>query len=180
MLCALGSATFSTAAVLRWSVPVGVVSFLVASTWLTPDPAWTGATAALVSALLLVRPQSSLPAAAIAGCLAGLWMTLLEAQGVPMVGALGLAAAVPAASGWMARTRDEFAPSALREDALLAIGGLGLVVAMGPDILAGWQSAGSMNLDPGGGRQAAIEVWLIVAIGTAALGGGVHALWSRR
>lgn len=180
MLCALGSATFATAGVAWWSLPVGVVSFVVAVTWLTPDPSSTGAIVALVSALLLRRPRTLVPAVVLAGCLAGIWASLLEARGVPIVLALGLSAGVPAASGWMARTRDEFAPSALREDALLAIGGLGLVVAMGPNILAGWQSAGSMNLDPGGGRQAAIEAWLMVAIGTAAVAGGVHALWSRR
>ncbi len=180
MLCALGAATFATVAVGWWSISAGVLGFLVALTWLTPDPAWTGTIVAIGAAFLLARPRSSSVGAAIAGCLAGFWVSLLEGQGVPMVAALGLSAAVVAGSAWMARTRREFAPSVLREEALLAIGGLGLVVAMGPDIAAGWQAAGVINLEPGSGRQGVFELWLVVTTGAAALGGGAHALWSRR
>ena len=180
MLCALGTATFAAVALRTWSTPVAAVSLGVAVIWLTPAPNWTGLSVAFVASLMLVRPQSWFPAATLAGGLAGLWVSLLEAQGIPLIAALGVALAVPAASAWMSRTREGFAPGVLREEALLAVGGLGLLVAMLPDVLTGWQTASAMNLDPDGGQQAVMESWLVLAMVATALGGGVHALRSRR
>ena len=180
MLCALGAATFATGAAGTWSLAVAGASFTVAAVWLTPAPVWTGLSVAIVAALLLARPGSWLPASVLAGCLAGLWVSLLAAQGIPPAAACGVALAVPAVAAWMAQTREEFAPRMLREEALLAIGGLGLLVAMGPDVLAGWQTASAMNLEPGAGRRGVMEAWLMLATAGAALGGGLHALWSRR
>ena len=180
VLCALGAATFATAAAGWWAIPAGVAGFLTAAVWLQPDPVWTGTTIAFVSVLLLARPQTLAVAAVIAGCLGGLWASSLQDQGLPAAAAWGLSAAVPAASAWMTRVHEDFAPRHLREEAMLLIGGFGLLVAIGPDVLAGWRAATAMNLEPGSGYKGAFEVWVVLLAVVASLGGGVHSLWRRR
>ena len=180
MLCALGSATFATAAVRSSSLVVALTSFTVAAIWFSPLPTVTELCVVLAAAMLLVWPKWWFPASALAGGLAGLWVSVLQAQGIPAVGAFGIALSIPAVSVWMTRTRKTFAPKVMQEEALLAMGGFGLILAMGPDVLAGWQTANAMNLDPGSGREGFMEDWLVLLTVGAGLGGGLHALRRRR
>ena len=183
MLCALGSATFATAAAGRWSVgSLGamLLGFVVAAAWLQPDPVWTGSLGVLVAGFHIFRPGARVVTAAAAGVLAGLWSGLLQGQGVPVAPALMLAGSVPGVTAWLAAWRTDFAPPELTEDAMLGVCALGLVVAVAPDIAAGWRSAAMLNLEPGGGVRGIIEVWVLVLSAGAVALGGAHALWRRR
>lgn len=178
MLCSLGAATFATTAVGRWyAVALLPVGFAVAAFWLRPDPVWTGGLVALVAALQIVWPDRAAVTAVSAGVLAGLWGVVLQDTGLALLPALMLAASVPAASMFLARRHKGFAPAALREEACLGVGVLGLTVAMGPAVTAGWGSAVVLNLEPGSGH--VMETWVLFAGGGPVALGGIYTLWRR-
>ena len=178
MLCGLGAATFATAAVGRWyGVALVPLGFAVAAFWLRPDPVWIGGLVALVAALQLVWPDRAALTAVSAGVLAGLWGVVLQGAGLPVLPALMLAASVPAVSMVLARRRKAFAPAALREEACLGVGLLGLTVAMGPAMTAGWGSAAALNLEPGSGH--VMEAWVLFVGGGSVAFGGIYTLWRR-
>ena len=180
LLAALGAATFATSATGRWSRWALPVGFVVAARWLQPDPVWTGGCVALAAAARLANPRLGPLTAVTAGILAGLWSSVLRSQGLPLVPALGLAAAVPAVSAWMTARRAGFAPRALKEEGAAWMCVLGLLVAVGPDVAAGWRSAIVLNLEPGSGTSAVFEVWVVVLSALSVIVGGVFTLWRRR
>lgn len=182
LLCALASATFATA-------PIGsararawfaaVAGFVGASVWLRPEPTSVGLLIAVIAGLQLAWPKRGWPVVAASGLVAGLWASLLGGQGLPGPTAWLLAASVPLASAWFAR-RPEFAPTAIREEALVAVCGLGALIATGPTVAAGWGSASALNLEPAGGVRQALGLW-VVLLGAASIAlGGWHSLRRRR
>ena len=187
LLCALGSVAFATVATGRWYVVSGLpVGFVVAIVWIgpeqQPDPAWLGGTVALVTGAalawsgLLMRALTGIAG----GALAGVWGGLLQKQGLPAAPALVLAASLPSAAVFLTARRPTFATNSLKEEALLAMCGLGLVVAVGPTVSAGWGSAGALNLDPGGGVRQVVETWVMLMSGVSIVLGGWHSLRRRR
>ena len=187
LLCALGSVTFATVATGRWYVVSGLpVGFVIAAVWVGPeralDPAWVGGAVACVASAALAwtdTPMRSVTGVA-SGALAGVWGVLLQRQGLPMAPALILAASLPAAAVLLTARHVTFAPTAVREEALLVTCGLGLVVAVGPTVAAGWGSAGALNLDPAGGVRQVVETWVMLLSGVAIALGGWHSLRRRR
>jgi hypothetical protein len=149
-----------------------------------PDPVWIGGVAALLAALLLFKPRLGAVAAAYGGFLAAIWGVLMRVQGTPPAFALALAAAVPAVSAILTVRRPGFAPVHLREEALLVVLVLGVVVSMAPGAAAGWQAAVALNAEsltvPNDVASQMIPVWTIAATVAATLLGGAYALWMRR
>lgn len=185
MLCALGAAGFAALrAADRAGLTALVLGFgaalLAVAPARFPEPASIGAAAALLAAAALFRPRWSLVPAFAAGVFAGLWVSVLRAQGLPLMPALLLAAALPAAGLTLTTRRPKFAPSVLREEALLLVGGLGLVVALGAQLAAGWRSAAALAAQPLSGQRSAGEGWLAAFVLACVVVGGLYSLWKRR
>lgn len=183
LLCALAAATFA-------SVPIGsdpgrvwfaaAAGFVGASVWLRPEPTSVGLLIAVIAGVQLVWPKHGWLMVAASGLVAGLWASLLSTQGLPGPPAWLLAGSLPLASAWLAARRPQFAPTALREEALLAVCGLGAMVATGPTVAAGWGSASALNVEPAGGVRQALGLW-VVLLGAASIAlGGWHSLRRRR
>jgi hypothetical protein len=156
-----------------------LAGFGVAVIWLWPQPVWTGGTVALVAVLGLGVPRLGLLRAVVAGVLAGLWVHVLQSYGLPGWSAVPLAAAVPGAAAVLAHRSPRFAPVVMREEALLMIGVLGLVVAAAPSLSMGWRSAVAMNLEPGSAAQPVTGLWVPLGLGAVVSLGGLHTLWRR-
>jgi hypothetical protein len=191
ILCGVGAVVFSANPVSssRWTQSRGfgslIFGFAIGMAFISPDrvpdPVWVGGVAALLAALLLFKPRTSIMVAAgYAGFLAALWGVLLRVQGTPAVLAIVLAAAVPAISAILTVRRPLFAPVHLREEALLIVLVLGLAVSMAPGVSAGWQSAVALNLEEKRTAVQAVPGWTIVTMLAAASLGGVYSLWTRR
>ena len=86
---------------------------------------------------------------------------------------------MPGMAVMLAHRSPGFAPRALREDALLAIGFMGLAVAAVPAVSMGWRSAVGMNLEPGGEGRPALGIWLTLGLGAVVSLGGLHTFWRR-
>ena len=179
MVCGLGAATLATSVNGRRDMVALVAGFVFATIWLRPEPMWIGVMVALVAVLGLGWSRFGPPSAAVAGVLAGLWGHVLESYGLPGWSAIPLAAAVPGAALVLAHRSPRFAPRALREDALLSICALGLVVAAVPALSMGWRSAAAMNLEPGSGVRPSMGLWVTVGLVAVVSLGGLHTLWRR-
>ena len=185
MLCALGAVVFASAATRRLdraglAVGFGAAALLTSGSNL-PDPVWMGGFAAMVAVSYLFKPRLRLLSVGIGGAFAGSWSALLEVQGLPMVVALAVAAALVVGTLWLSTSNPSFAPDTLREEGLLAIGVLGLGVAVMPGILDGWQAAG--NLSGASERvtnPALIPAWTIAFVLASLSLGGLYSVWSRR
>ncbi|MES1255234.1 MAG: hypothetical protein ABUS56_06495 [Acidobacteriota bacterium] len=191
LLCSLGATVFAAAASARWLAWLLIALGFVAASTLSaavPDASVAGSVAALVATALLARADAGrllgglvMPAAAVcAGVLAAWSGALLHANGVPRAGALAVGAAWPTLSACLVATRRDFAPQAIREEALLLVSGAGLGVAMVPHLVEGWRSAVALNVQPlADGAVLAVPAWTLLVV-TGALGvGGMSALFSR-
>ena len=99
------------------------------------------------------------------------------------VAAVGVAIAAPTlALAVFFAGRPDFAPPALREEALLVVLLLGLGIAIAPGVAAGWQSAAVLNLQPEQEQVAsqAVPAWALLVTGGAAALGGLYTVWIRR
>jgi len=183
MLCALAATTFAAAAAPRgrWLVALtfGFLAFVfVPGT--QPDPEVAGLFAAFGAIVYLFRPRYAWLAFVLGGALAGMLVQLFGLLG-DRVGVIAtLVAMVLASTVWLARTRPGFSPEALREEALLIVGTLGLGVAVLPSVLDGWQAAANMNVQMENVARQAIPVWVLSVVATSTLLGAAYALWSRR
>ena len=186
MLCALGTATLAAAARgSRYTVPALALGFAVSVVAIAPErmpnPVWIGGWVALVAILELARPGFEVLTAAAAGALAGLWFSLLQIQGLSMTFALVLAAAVPATSAFMASRSSRFMPASLGDEALLVVIALALIVAVTPDVSAGWRSALVLNLENESARSQELSRWVLVLTGSSVALGGLYSLvWRSR
>ena len=179
MVCGLGAATLATFVTGGRDIVALVAGFGVATLWLQPEPVWIGVMVALGAVLGLGWSRFGPLSAAVAGALAGLWGHVLQGYGLPGWSAVPLAAAVPGAAMVLAHRSPRFAPRALREDALLTICALGLVVAAVPALSTGWRSAAAMNLESGSGVPPAPGLWVIAGLVAVVSLGGLHSLWRR-
>lgn len=185
MLCALGTTVFATASTrTRLALPALMLGFLVSAVWVRPerlpDAVWVGGLVALVAVLQLVRPDRADVLTMISsGVLAGVWISLLEIQGLPRALAWAIGGALPVVSAALTARRPAFAPAALREEALLVVLALGAVVATVPSVLEGWRSAVALNVTDKSGPNALVPMWTLWFLGTSVALGGVYSLWRR-
>jgi len=77
--------------------------------------------------------------------------------------------------------RPSFAPEVLREEALLGLCLIGLVVAIVPGVTDGWQAAANLTIQPATpGPTTPVPTWTLALVGSAMALGAVYSLWSRR
>jgi hypothetical protein len=183
MLCSLGSVVFAAGAGWRGYVALVIgCSAAVVGTSLgrLPDPVWVGGATAAVAVVALVRPRQELVLAAAAGVLAGLWLSMLRAAGLPWAAAAPVAVVPLVVSAVCSRRNPRFAPPMVREEALLVVVVLAVVVAVAPAVAAGWQSATALNLQQKEVPSQAVPAWtLFLTLGSAVIG-GLYAVWMRR
>jgi hypothetical protein len=161
-----------------------VTGFAASAAWFRPErlhePVWVPGLCAAVAALHLVRPKYAPLTALFAGVMAGLSASLPSAYGLPFATSLTAAAMPPAIAVLLAATRPEFVPADLREEALLGLLTLSLLVALAPGLIGGWQSALALNVEEKGRATLAIPVWTF-SLGLASMAlGGAYAAWRRR
>jgi hypothetical protein len=185
MLCILGATTFSAAAAprRRWQVAmaIGFLSVaLLSGREQLPDPEVAGLFAVGGAVLYLFRPRYASLGFVLGGALAGMFVQLTTVVGVPFLLSAPLIALGMTGIVWFAKTRPAFAPETLREEALLIVCTLGLVVAVMPGVLDGWQAAQNLNVRVKDVATQVIPVWTISVLGISTLLGAAYTLWSRR
>lgn len=183
-VCGIGAAVFAALQPMsRAAVLACAAAFIAAAAWTRlfgASPAIIGSGVAMAAALHLVRTPRPFYAGVLAGWLAGTWLALLQAQGLPLGGAAAVAV-IPLSSAWLRRTRAEFAPQIVREESLLFIVVLALVAAAAPTVVDGWHAAGNLKVQgPDTARAAAIPAWALAVASAALAGGGLYSIWSRR
>jgi hypothetical protein len=185
MLCALGAATFAAAAAprRRWLIALAigfVTPTLFSSLAPSPDPEVAGVLAAGGAIVYLFRPRYAWFAFVLGGAVAGMLIQVTTVLGAPALAAAPIIAVGMAGIVRLARTRPLFSPEALREEALLIVCMLGLVVAVLPSVLDGWQAARNLNMQVENVATQAIPAWTLSVVATSTLLGAAYALWSRR
>ena len=182
LLCALAAAVFATAARDRYGALTLAAGFLIGSAWLQPGPGWIGAVVAATAGLSLVRPgevPASRIAPLVAGLVGGLWSRVLGGYGLPVWLTCLLAAGVVACTAVSAARDPGFAAPSVREDALAALGVLGLAVAAAPGVAAGWRAAQAMNLAAGDMVRPSVHPGVALGLAAVVALGGLHTLRRR-
>lgn len=178
LVCGIGAAVFAAGPAGVARMAAVVAGFGLAAWAGTADAATVAGFAAVVAGCGVFRPAwTTLPAFA-AGVLAGTLGGLLASQGVPSPVALIAAALVPGATMALAG-QGGFAPERVREEGMLLMLALGLGAAVGPAVLDGWRSAGSMNIagNAAGEAAQAMPGWVVSVTGASVLLGGAWSLW---
>lgn len=184
MVCALGAIVFAavSACQLR-QIGALAVGFASAAAWSSatqpPEPGWVGIFTAAAVGTSLFAPRSALAVVAWGGALGGLWTGLLELQGLSAWTATGIATGTLALTIVLTRTRAVFAPDVMLDEALLAVGALGVAVAILPGILDGWRAAANLNSGASTSHIAA-PLWTTGLVIAFAAMGALHSLWSHR
>jgi hypothetical protein len=137
-----------------------------------------GVVAAATAALM--RPHWRLLPPVAAGVFAAAWISVLEAQGLPWLPAAVAAAGVLSVATGLALWRREFAPPDLVDEALVLVTSFALLLAVGPDIVAGWRSGSALAAEPLTVAEPNASPWLAALVIGAMLLGGLYTAWKRR
>ncbi len=185
MLGGLGAAIFATTGTgKRDAAGLLALGFVLATIFIRPDalpdPRWLGCIVAGVAALEIFRPRLAWVALICGGALAGFWSALLQIQGLRPGAAMVLAGSVAGGSAILSFRRTEFAPEPLRQEAMLVMVGLGLAVAMIPEISGGWRSALALNREEGAQTNPVLSGWVLVLSASSVVLGGLYSLMRRR
>ena len=181
ILCGLACVVFAAAGSdRRLGFFAMALSFGATAQWIgrhPPDPAWAGLLVVAIAALGLARPGQRTILAVGAGVFAALWASFLQTQGTPLVLAWLIAAALLGIAA-VASRRPGFAPPSIREEALLLVGCFGLVVALSPELVAGWHSAAALNAASVPSRS--MGGWVLLVGGASIVAGGLTVLARNR
>lgn len=185
MLCLLGTVAFAATAAPRWrwllAMTAGAITGRVmAGADGQPDAAAVGLFAVAAALLYLFSPRWAWLASVFAGVLAGSLTGLLQVVGAPPVLGVMAVAVLIGITVWLVQSRPLFAPDLLREEALLMVGVLGVLVAVLPGVLDGWQAAANLNVRPEDAARLAMPGWTLSVVVLSSLLGAAHAVWSRR
>src|SRR5687767_12096530 len=186
MLCAFGVVVHAATAARRVRDLVALaagfmVAAVIASPQRLPDPAWTGVVSAGAAVVILFRPRFAVASAAWGGALGGMLTAMTEVQGLHPIAAAASVTLLIAATVWLTRVRARFAPDVLRDEALLAVALLGLIVSIVPGVSDGWQAAANLTIEPPATAPVTpVPTWTLAVVGTATALGAVYSLWSRR
>jgi hypothetical protein len=186
MLCAFGVVVHAATAAPRsrdlTAFAAGfVLATVAASPQRLPDPSWIGVVSAGAAVVILFRPRLAIVSAAWGGALGGILTAMTEAQGLHPVAAVAAPALLAASTVWLTRARPVFAPDVLRDEALLAVCLVGLVVAIVPGVIDGWQAAATLTIEPAAPAPTTpVPAWTLALVGMATALGAVYSLWSRR
>lgn len=183
MVCGFGVVVFATA-VRGWrSVLLCAAGFgagaVLARVPGALDPGWVAALAAAVAVIALTWSRHQLLTSMCCGVFAGLWAALFHVQGLPAASAYAVAASVLALAALLAARRPAFAPPVLRDEGLLVVFALGVVVTTAPAIAEGWRAAMNLTVEPGTPGDP-VPVWTLALAWLSLASGGAYAMWSRR
>ncbi|HEY1240281.1 MAG TPA: hypothetical protein VGF16_06970 [Bryobacteraceae bacterium] len=183
LFCGLGACVFAALATNWRRVVFLTAGFIAATAWVRlgrmPDPAWMEGLAVCIVILIFMRPKFVWVAIVFGGILASLLGSLLQFEGVGVFPAMLSPAALLVVSVGFGMCRPKFAPAAIRDDALILIAVLGLLLAVAPGLAEGWRSAVTLNVGERGASSQAVPVWVLV-MGGASLGlGGAYSVWRR-
>jgi hypothetical protein len=181
LLCGLGAAVFAASIRQSWyNLATVGCGFLITAIEIDPshlpEPVWVGASTAGLALLVLAKPSWAFLAALGSGALAGTLSALLQAQFMPRAAACLLVAVVVLLSLILASERPDFAPLPMREEAMLVLATLGLLLAIAPALVQGWQSALALNIAEKGGSDRAFPLWVIALGAGSALVGAFSAI----
>jgi hypothetical protein len=191
ILCALAATVFGAqcaavggAAAKRKSIVLALAGFAAAAAAFGPSsfapPAVVGIAVAAAAGFALARPAVVPPMALAAGVLAGCWVSILRALGLPFAAAALVAAVLPVTACWLAGRQRGFAPPSLREEAALFVGVLGVATAAGPQLLEGWRAALAFKAQPLEGATIMWSGWLLAFVLACIACGGLWSVWKRR
>jgi len=186
MLCAFGVVVHAATAARRSRDLIALaagfsLAAVIATPQRLPDPAWVGVATAVAAVVILFRPRYAVVSAAWGGALGGMFTAMTEVQGLHPIAAVAAGAVLAAMPAWLARERPSFAPDVIRDEALLGLCLLGLVVAIIPGVIDGWQAAANLTIEPTTpGPTTPVPMWTLALVGTATALGAVYSLWSRR
>lgn len=146
-----------------------------------PRPEVAGLAVAMLALAQATRRRYVWIGPVLAGALTGSWCVhLVDAGAAPWL-ALPLAMAGPLVSAWRVHADPRFVETRIRDEALLLLSAVGLVVATLPTIVEGWQSAATLAAAPADqATRQAIPIWTTVTVIMALSLGGLHAAWRRR
>ena len=183
LFCGLGACVFAALAAKQKHVFLLITGFIAAMAWIwlerLPDPVWMEGLAVGIVILIFRRPTLIWLALVFGGILAGLLGSLLQSEGIGVVPAALGSVALLAVSAGFGIGRPKFAPAAIRDDALILVASVGLLLAVVPALSQGWQSAVALNVGERGSSAPPVPVWVLV-IGGASLGlGGAYSVWRR-
>lgn len=99
----------------------------------------------VLAAAWLLRSARPWAAVALGGLLGAQWITALLAVGYPLVFALGFPLSVSALTLGLSLQRRGFRNAALLQEALVMLLGVALVIALVPELIAGWRSATALQ-----------------------------------
>lgn len=182
LLCGLAAAVFATGVRDRYGALTLAAGFLIGIAWLRPGPGWTGTVVAVAAGLSLVRPgttPASLAAPLVAGLTGGLWSRVLGGYGLPLWLACLPASGVIVFAAVSSARDPRFADATVREDALVALGVLGLAVAAAPGVTAGWGAAQAMNLADEDMVRRGVHPGVVLGLAAVVALGGLHTLRRR-
>lgn len=185
ILCGLALAVFSSTGI-RGLFGIGIFAVSFAATILLvspdrfPDPVWVAASIGGLSWLILWKPRLWLVAATTSGFAGGVWLRLLEAEGLPLFMAAVVVLAIAAATAVLSKRQSHFAPAPLRDEAVLLVGVYSVVLAASPSVYAGYESAIALTAVPLAAPDSVPAPWALgVAVGFLFVG-GAWALWKHR
>lgn len=177
LVCGMGAVVFSTGAAEVRRV-AGLIAGFALLAWLlrggnVPDAAAIAGVAAVVAGAKLYKPKWAILPSFCGGLLAASLGAFVANQGVAPTVAFGSAALLPVAALVLSRGR-AFASESMIEEGVLLVLALGLFAAVGPAIIDGWQSAGSLNQAAEAANRV-MPIWVLGMVGASLLIGG---LWS--
>ena len=180
LLCALGAAVFAVSFPQSWYTRAAVVIGFIASVLWTRragilPPAAIATLTALAAGLILAERSLPLFSALCSGTLGGMLAAELQLQMVPEAVAWILSAAILLATLILVSVSENFAPAGMREEALLGIAVLGVLIAAIPGVTAGWQSALALNISERASASVPIPMWAVVSAGISCAAGATWA-----
>ena len=105
---------------------------------------------------------------------------MLASHDIPREAAAVLTLIVVGATAIGARYRESFAPARLKEEALLIVLLLGIVVAAAPAVSSGYLTAAQLRAVPLGDSSIPLSAGAFAIAGACGIGGALFSLWRRR
>ena len=185
ILAALAAAVFAAQCASGRAALLGLLSGFAGAAFAfarlgSPDVMTLGFCVLAAAITALARPQWRLLPPLAGGICGAVWISVLGAQGLPLLPAAAVAACVVAAAVTLAARLPGFVSTELRDEGLVLIASFALLLGIGPEVVDGWRSAVALKAEPlaAAGPDVGLELGALV-VGSVLLG-GVYTVWKRR
>ena len=162
-----------------WALLAAYIAVLAVATRVPPSIGGIGLLAGAAAVWQLLRSASGLLPNVMAGVLAGCAAALHVTLGAPLLAAAALTLLPAGLALWRLQADPQFAPAAMRRQALLAAALVSPLLAAWPGIREGWQSALALNQNLQDVPGAAMPTWVWPLAGLALAIGIVHGMVRR-